>query len=173
MSKRCDTIKEMLMMSSGAVTASTLAEKLGVSRQIIVGDIALLRTAGEDIVSTSRGYIINSAMKTADYPFVGAIACRHTDEQLREELYTIVDFGATVIDVTIEHAIYGELSGKLNLSSRYDVDCFIKAVEEEENSAPISVLTGGVHLHRLGCRDREIFEKIRSSLEEKGIAISE
>ena len=112
-------------------------------------------------------------MKTADYPFVGAIACRHTDEQLREELYTIVDFGATVIDVTIEHAIYGELSGKLNLSSRYDVDCFIKAVEEEENSAPISVLTGGVHLHRLGCRDREIFEKIRSSLEEKGIAISE
>ena len=166
MSKRCDTIKEMLMMSSGAVTASTLAEKLGVSRQIIVGDIALLRAAGEDIVSTSRGYIINSAMKTADYPFVGAIACRHTD-------YTIVDFGATVIDVTIEHAIYGELSGKLNLSSRYDVDCFIKAVEEEENSAPISVLTGGVHLHRLGCRDREIFEKIRSSLEEKGIAISE
>lgn len=173
MSKRCDTIKEILMMSSGAVTASALAEKLGVSRQIIVGDIALLRAAGEDIVATSRGYIINSAVKNAEYPFVGAIACRHTDEQLREELYTIVDFGATVIDVTIEHAIYGELSGKLNLSSRYDVDCFIKAVEEEENSAPISVLTGGVHLHRLGCRDREIFEKIRGSLEEKGIAISE
>ncbi|MGN0702420.1 MAG: transcription repressor NadR [Lentihominibacter sp.] len=173
MSKRCDKIKEMLMMSSGAVTASALAEKLGVSRQIIVGDIALLRAAGEDIVATSRGYIINSTMKTADYPFVGVVACRHTDEQLREELYTIVDFGATVIDVTIEHAIYGELSGKLNLSSRYDVDCFIKSVEEEENSAPISVLTGGVHLHRLGCRDKEIFEKIRSCLEEKGIAISE
>ena len=60
------------------------------------------------------------------------IACRHTPEQLRDELYTIVDGGATVVDVTIEHTLYGELSGKLDLASRYDVDAFIRKVEEEK-----------------------------------------
>ena len=100
------------------------------------------------------------------------VACRHTAEQLREELYTIVDFGATVIDVAIEHAIYGELSGKLSLSSRYDVDLFMVKVETEKNSAPISSLTGGVHLHRIGCRSADVFERIKESLDSKGILIS-
>ena len=97
------------------------------------------------------------------------IACRHTKEQLRPELYTIVDFGATVIDVTIEHAIYGELSGKLDLSSRYDVDRFMEKVENEKNSAPISTLTGGAHLHSIGCKDEAVFQMIKNALRELGI----
>lgn len=99
------------------------------------------------------------------------IACRHTQEQLRDELYTIVDFGGTVIDVTIEHALYGELSGKLDLSSRYDVDAFMDKVEQEKNSAPISTLTGGVHLHRICYRDAESFARIKDALRDKKILI--
>ena len=102
---------------------------------------------------------------------IGMIACRHTREQLREELYTIVDFGATVVDVTIEHALYGELSGKLDLSSRYDVDAFMDKVELEKNSAPISTLTGGVHLHRIRYRDEDSFARIKEALREKDILI--
>ena len=169
-SKRREYIRKALMESSAPITASRFADELDVSRQIIVGDVAILRASGLDILATPRGYIATSE-KERTYPYTGMIACRHEADQLREELYTIVDYGATVIDVTIEHAIYGELSGKLDLSSRYDVDLFMDKVEKEKNSAPISTLTEGVHLHRIGCRDIETFDRIKSKLLEKGIAV--
>lgn len=161
-------ITEALEAADVPVSASSLAKELSVSRQIIVGDVAILRAAGCGILATPRGYIMDSH-EASSFPFTGMIACRHSREQLRPELYTIVDFGATVIDVTIEHAIYGELSGKLNLSSRYDVDRFIEKVENEQNSAPISTLTGGAHLHRIGCRDESVFDMIKASLREQDI----
>ena len=163
-------IRKTLLGASAPVTASQFAETLKVSRQIIVGDVAILRASGLDIISTPRGY--TAAVSENDYPYTGMIACMHDSSMLRDELYAIVDFGATVIDVTIEHAIYGELSGKLELSSRYDVDNFIEKVKKEKNSTPISALTGGVHLHRIGCKNSETLELIRARLTEMGIAIS-
>ena len=139
-----------------------------VSRQIIVGDVALLRAEGHDIVSTPRGYIIKAT--DTDYPYVGMIACRHDSRQMKDELYTIVDFGGTVIDVTIEHSIYGEISGLLNLSSRYEVDMFIKDVSGE-NDKPLSTISGGIHLHRIGCKSEEIFNLIKEKLKEQGILL--
>ena len=130
-SKRREYIRKALMESSAPITASRFADELDVSRQIIVGDVAILRASGLDILATPRGYISTSE-KERTYLYTGMIACRHEADQLREELYTIVDYGATVIDVTIEHAIYGELSGKLDLSSRYDVDLFMDKVEKEK-----------------------------------------
>jgi hypothetical protein len=106
------------------------------------------------------------------FPYVGMLACNHTAEQLSTEMYIIVDYGATIIDVSIEHAIYGELSGKLNISSRYEVDQFVAKVNEESNSAPISVLTGGTHLHRIGCKDKATFELIKVALKNENILIN-
>lgn len=168
MNKRCEYILDALRNTEAPLTASFLAEKLSVSRQIIVSDVAILRASGEDIIATSKGYILGKPSE--DYPFVGILVCKHTAEQLAAELYTIVDLGGTVIDVAIEHAIYGELSGKLELASRYDVDRFLTRVKEEKNAVPISTLTGGIHLHRIGCRDQESFDRIRAKLLELGIA---
>ena len=147
-----------LTNSTTPLSASTLAEHFSVSRQIIVGDVALLRAEGHDIVSTPRGYLLKAS--DADYPYVGLIACRHDSNQMKNELYTIVDFGGTVIDVTIEHSIYGEISGFLNLSSRYEVDMFVKSVSGE-NDKPLSTISGGIHLHRIGCKSEEIFNLIK------------
>lgn len=163
-------VRELLQQTDHPLTASSLAEQFSVSRQIIVGDIALLRASGLQILATPRGYLMASDAQQEENN-LGMIACRHTPEQLREELYTIVDFGATVVDVTIEHALYGELSGKLDLSSRYDVDAFMDKVEQEKNCAPISSLTDGVHLHRIRYRDEESFRRIKEALREKGILI--
>ncbi len=121
---RREKIKEMLQKTDHPVTASSLAEHFSVSRQIIVGDIALLRASGLQILATPRGYLMDSPSVQEDKN-LGMIACRHTPEQLRDELYTIVDGGATVVDVTIEHTLYGELSGKW-IASRYDADAFIR-----------------------------------------------
>ena len=169
MNQRQSDIMKILRSSGEPVSASALAQSFRVSRQSIVGDVALLRAAGEEIIATSRGYVLADA-GTGEFPYIGTIVCTHTAEQLIEELYTIVDLGGTVIDVSIEHAIYGELSGKLDLSSRYDVDVFLRRVKEEEGAAPISTLTGGIHLHRIGCRSRESFERIRNRLLQLGIA---
>ena len=48
-------IERILNEATGPVSGSTLASELGVSRQIIVGDVALLRSAGMPIISTNRG----------------------------------------------------------------------------------------------------------------------
>ena len=167
---RRQAVAQALEEAVGPVSAAALAERFSVSRQIIVGDIALLRASGLQILATPRGYLMDSSSQQEEKN-IGMIACRHTQEQLREELYTIVDFGATVVDVTIEHALYGELSGKLDLSSRYDVDAFMDKVEQEKNCAPISSLTNGVHLHRIRYRDEESFKRIKEALREKHILI--
>ena len=168
MSKRGTYILDELKRSDVPLTASSLAEQLSVSRQIIVSDVAILRASGEDIIATPKGYILG--ISAEEHPYTGMISCTHTEEQLADELYTIVDLGGTVIDVTIEHAIYGELSGKLDLASRYDVDVFLSRIKKEKNALPISTLTGGIHLHRIGCKDRLCFERIRDRLTELGIA---
>ncbi|MCF0144370.1 MAG: transcription repressor NadR [Firmicutes bacterium] len=168
MNKRYELIKEILESSDSPVTASVLAERMSVSRQIIVGDIALLRAGGADIIATSRGYLLNKE-KSKAFEYTGIIPCQHGAEQLKDELYTIVDFGGTVIDVSIEHSIYGEICGQLGLASRFDVDEFVKKVQESPNSTPISALTGGVHLHRIGCQSEDIFLKIKGALTDLGI----
>lgn len=164
-------IKKILSNSSKPLTATHFAKELSVSRQIIVSDVAILRASGLDILATPKGYVIGSSDNNNNFPFVGILACKHTSQQLQEELYTIVDFGATVIDVAIEHAIYGELSGKLDIASRYDADQFIEKVKSEKNSAPISSLTDGVHLHRIGCKDKNTFNLIKDALCNKNILI--
>ena len=55
---RRQKIRETLERADHPISATTLAEQLGVSRQIIVGDVDLLRAAGEDISASPRGYLL-------------------------------------------------------------------------------------------------------------------
>lgn len=168
--ERRNEILSRLKRADAPVSASFLAQQLSVSRQIIVGDVALLRAAGAHISATPRGYIFDDETKA--FPCEGLLVCRHTPQQLREELYAIVDYGGFVIDVIIEHPIYGQLSGSLNLGSRYDVDLFLEKLQDTESARPLSVLTDGIHLHRIGCKDRETFLLIKDVLSEKGLIFS-
>lgn len=170
--ERRAAILNKLRQSDAPVSASVLAQQLSVSRQIIVGDVAILRASGAQISATPRGYIFEEPSSRA-FPFEGIVACKHTTDQLQDELYTIVDYGGVAIDVTIEHPIYGQLSVPLNLASRYDVDLFVQQVFHEENARPLSVLTGGIHLHRIGCKNPEAFDLIKKNLAEKGILFSQ
>ena len=89
---------------------------------------------------------------------------------MREELYTIVDQGAEVVDIIVEHPTYGQLVGQLQLSSRYDVDQFIDRMQGNE---PLSQLTHGVHLHTIRCRDAAVFERVENALRKKGLLYEE
>ena len=168
--KRRNKIIEILRKADAPTSASFLAENLSVSRQIIVGDVAVLRAAGNEIYATPRGYLLGSRKPEPNYPYVGMVACKHGRDELREELYTIVDFGATVINVIVEHPIYGQLTGDMYLSSRYEVDTmFVNAMEGD--ASLLCDLTGGVHLHQIGCADEALFHLIEAELKKKGFLI--
>ncbi len=168
---RRNQISEIIKSSTSPVSASFLAAQLDVSRQIIVGDVALLRAAGQNISATPKGYVFESEEGQQAFGFSGCIACRHDEKRLAEELYAIVDFGGTIIDVTIEHSTYGQLSGRLDIASRHDADEFINKLKVSQ-SKPLSDLTHGIHLHRIGCRDKHTFDLILSVLVDKEIALT-
>lgn len=156
-------IIEEIRKSTKPISASKLASLFGVSRQIIVGDIALLRASGLNISATPRGYILDEQNQGINH----VIAVKHQKEDLADELYTIVDLGGQIIDVIVEHSIYGQLTGPLHISSRYDVDQFLKKVNKD-NTKPLSQLTDGLHLHTIQCLDEDTYQRILDALNQKG-----
>jgi len=162
---RGEQILNIISNQTSPISASALAKMLNVSRQVIVGDVALLRAKGYKIVATARGYIISELSAANSY--LGKVACRHTKADTKSELYTIVDLEAAVVNVIIEHELYGEITGGLNLSSRADVDDFIKKAEMSKIKL-LSELTMEVHLHTLACRDKSHFEQVCKVLEDNG-----
>lgn len=161
-------VLRLLEEASGPVSASRIAARMSVSRQIIVGDIALLRAAGSNIMATPRGYLI----PPEHHALIRQVAAEHTPEETGKELYAIVDQGVTVLDVIVEHPLYGELKGALQLSSRYDVDQFIKKSLQSE-AVPLSQLTNGVHLHTLSCPDEDAFRRVENELRKLGFLLQE
>ena len=164
--ERRKTILETLKNSDRPCNASALAESCGVSRQVIVTDVALLRAAGAGINATPRGYMLVQEEKG----IVRRIACRHNSQDSEKELYIIVDNGCTVLDVVVEHPVYGELAGGLHLRSRYDVGQFLAKASQ---STPLSLLTDGVHLHTIACPDEATFERVCEALKAEHVLIEQ
>ena len=167
--ERREKIEEILNLSNDPVSASALAKEFNISRQVIVGDIAIMRASGLKISATPRGYIID---KANDGNLIFTIACRHTNENMAQELYTIVDNGGAILDVIVEHGVYGQIIGELHIFSRYDVDLFLEKTEENK-SMPLSNLTGGIHLHRIQCKDEETYKRIIDALNKENILLKE
>lgn len=120
--QRRSQVLACLQTAQTPLSASHLAAQMGVSRQIIVGDIALLRACGHQIFATPRGYLLQRAPQGLRK----TVACVHTREQMEQELNLLVDNGCTVLDVIVEHPVYGQLTGSLQLHNRYDVKQFIE-----------------------------------------------
>ena len=167
---RRESVLESIRVADVAVSASALAERFSVSRQVIVGDVALLRAQGFEIVATARGYVMPTLRDTNR--FVGKAACSHDPADTRSELYCMVDLGAQVVDVIVEHEVYGEMTGQLNLRTRQDVDLFIDRVELSEIRL-LSELTDGVHLHTLACRDKNHFDEVIQKLRNEGFLLQD
>lgn len=164
--QRRGRILDELKVAEGPLSATALAQRLSVSRQIIVGDVALLRAAGEGITATPRGYVLDAPRPG----IVATVACAHSGADMERELTLMVDQGCTVENVIVEHPVYGQLTGPLELSSRYDVSEFIRRVRECE-AQPLSALTDGVHLHRLRCPDEGALERVRAALDGAGFLV--
>ncbi|MGL5641118.1 MAG: transcription repressor NadR [Paraclostridium sp.] len=162
--ERRDKILSILVNSKNPISGSHLSKELEVSRQVIVGDIALLRASGADIISTPKGYMINEGLTNS---IIKTIACKHSKDCIEDELNLIVDEGATILNVIVEHSVYGQLTGDLHISSRRDVREFIKRLQNDTVN-PLSQLTDGIHLHTIKCEDEEILNSVLETLKQKG-----
>lgn len=163
--ERRKNILSILKTTQHSVTGTALAEKFGVSRQIIVGDIALLRAKDIPIISTPRGY---SLQKAGDAGIKESFLCRHKEDLMEAELLAIVDNGGCVHNVIVEHEVYGFLEGQLNLRSRRDVAMYMKQMQE--NRAPLlSSISNGIHSHLVEAHSQEEMDAIRSALEKLGV----
>ena len=89
-------------------------------------------------------------------------------ERETDQINAFLRNGCTVLDVVIEHAVYGQLTGELRLSSRHDVRQFMERISAEQ-APPLSTLTGGVHLHTLLCPSAEACERTIKELAAAGI----
>ena len=156
------------MRSHGApIRGGELAKHLRVSRQCLVQDVAILRAGGEEIEATPRGYRLPKGTSRAHRAI---LACRHAPERTEEELQILVDHGVKMLDVIVEHPLYGELRGSLMIESRADVQDFLGRVRSSHASL-LSSLTGGVHLHTVEASRPEMISRAKAALRARGFLL--
>lgn len=160
--ERREAIIGIIKHSDVPVAGTTLAKQLGVSRQVIVQDMALIRTGGIDIISTHRGYVIQEE-KSAKRVF----KVIHTEEQVEEELNLFVDLGGKVEDVFVYHKIHGVIKVPLNIKSRMDVRTYLEEISTGK-STQLMKLTSNYHYHTIVTDDERILDMIQEELGKRG-----
>ncbi len=166
--ERRERIIEELGRADTPLSGSTLAKQMGVSRQVIVQDIALLRTR-YPILATAQGYLL---YEPAGKKYVRAFLVRHTKDQIRDELMTIVSLGGLVLDVAVEHDVYGQLRADLNLATPKDVELFCERLAHSR-SGPLFPISDGIHLHTVEASSEHALDQIENILLKKGYLLRE
>ncbi|MGN1167872.1 MAG: transcription repressor NadR [Lachnospiraceae bacterium] len=159
--ERREDIIRQIRSSSVPVSGKHLASLYEVSRQVIVQDVALIRAAGYDIISTNRGYILNEPVTVSRI-----FKVQHTDDQLEEELCAIVDLGGVIDNVIVNHRVYGRLEAPLRINSRRKVAEFMDDIKNGKSS-PLKNITSNYHYHSISADSEETLDLIENMLRKK------
>ncbi|MDD3204534.1 MAG: transcription repressor NadR [Lachnospiraceae bacterium] len=157
---------QILQNEKQPVSGTELAKRFCVTRQVIVQDIALLRANDKNILSTNKGYVLFVRNMESGKCKKTFKVC-HEEKQITDELYTIVDLGGGVLDVVVEHPIYGQIMVDLIINSRLDADSFVEQVRKNKTK-PLNELTEGVHFHTVTAPNEAVLEAIEQALLKKG-----
>lgn len=142
-------------------SAISLGEEFGVSRQIIVGDIALLRARGHAIRSTNRGYILIEEKA----PYRRSFYIQHSKDSGDREIRAVIDAEGAVLDVSIIHDVYGKITAELPIRDHSDIDVFL---EKLRHSPALNELTDGIHSLTIESEDEAALDRVEQSLETLG-----
>ena len=160
--ERREEILKILNNSEMPVAGTELAKELGVSRQVIVQDMALIRANGIEVMATNRGYVIQEAKEVSR-----VFKVIHTDEQVEEELNLFVDLGGKVEDVFVYHKVYGVIKVPMNIKSRRDVRKYMEGISSGK-STNLMKLTSNYHYHTIIAEDEQTLDLIQDELQQKG-----
>ncbi len=158
--ERRKMILNLMKEASAPLSGGALGSATGVSRQVVVQDIALLRSEGHSILATARGYLLDSSKEEKNSRLFKVF---HDESRTEEELKLIVDLGGTVEDVMVNHKVYGKVSAPLHIKNRRDVQSFLKTLEMGK-STPLLKVTSGYHFHHISADELEILDEIEEAL---------
>jgi transcriptional regulator of NAD metabolism len=161
-SQRRKKIVELLKKSQKPLSGAALGRETGVSRQVVVQDMALLRMEGYEITATARGYVLDEQKQN-----VRIFKTFHSSAQTEAEMNAIVDLGGAIIEVMVNHRVYGKVTAPLNIKTRRDVQLFMEQLRTGK-STPLLNITSGYHFHKVAAESEEILDEIEKELEEKG-----
>ena len=164
---RRKAIIERLKESDKPLSGTELADKLGVSRQCIVGDIALLRAYSEEIIATNKGYIYNPLFNRKNK---AVIKVSHKSEDIFDELCTIIDYGGRVLDISIPSIAYGSVRVDCPITNRMEASDYAEKFVDGA-SKHLSELTGGIHYHTIEAHDEIALIRIQKALNDKGYLV--
>ena len=167
--ERRSRILQKLMESDEPMSGTALARAFHVSRQVIVQDIALIRAERHDIMSTNKGYMCRNAQADPAFP-KRVFFVKHTAEQVMEEFLTVIELGGRVLDVAVEHELYGQLRVDLLIESRQDAMMFFQKLSSCRDN-PLSVLTDGCHYHTVSAPSEKLLDLIENELRQKGLLL--
>lgn len=164
--KRRNLILQMLQEQDTPLSGTALANEFHVSRQVIVQDIALMRAESHDILSTNRGYIFRRENHSLSMP-KRVFFVHHSSDQVLEEFMTIIDLGGRILDVVVEHDIYGQICVDLLIENARDAREFHEKMKLSKSS-PLMALTGDCHYHTVAAPSEKLLDLIGQELDNKG-----
>lgn len=148
------------------LSGTTLAKLFHVSRQVIVQDIALMRAENHGILSTNKGYLLRSNKTEISQP-KRVFYVKHETHQVMDEFKTIIDLGGKILDVAVEHELYGQISVDLFIETENDaMDFYDKLLSCRDN--PLKVLTDDCHFHTVCAPSEKLLDLIEAELKQKG-----
>lgn len=156
--RRIEIIK-ILQEAKEPISGKDLADRFGLSRQVIVKDIGILKAEGVEIISTNRGYKIKEKESCEMI-----VKVSHDKKAIADELNILVDRNITIKDVFIFHKAYGTIRKNLDISSRNGVRIFLQNLK---NNEPLLELTSNVHYHTLVAKDPHDMERAIEILRER------
>lgn len=160
--QRRECILKRLKTAQLPISASTFAEEFGVSRQIIVQDVARLREKGAQISSLSRGYVLEKKP-----PCEKVFKNIHAGEDVERELNLIIDLGGVVEDIFVFHKHHGVISAHLGIKTKSDIKKFIDNVTSGKSTL-LENITSGYHYHTVTAKDQKTLKLIEEKLWENG-----
>ena len=159
----------MLMDAAQPMSGAALAKAFRVSRQVIVQDIALMRAERYWILSTNKGYLYRKEEVETTLP-KRVFYVRHTTEQVLEEFLTVIELGGSVLDVAVEHELYGQIRVDLLIESRQDAVEFAEKLSVCRDN-PLKVLTDDCHYHTVAAPSEKLLDLMEAELKQKGFLL--
>lgn len=160
--QRRNEILKILKESQGPIAAKNLASRFGVSRQVIVQDMAVIRASTPGILSTARGYTLKQ-----EEAYTREFKSRHRQDQAPQELNIIVDCGGRVKNVSISHRVYGRITAEMDIRCRQDVREFVDALNSSQSTV-LSTATSGYHYHLVEASSPQRLDLIENELKKAG-----
>lgn len=167
--ERRDLIIKVLEESRKPISGTELAKQFDVSRQVIVQDIALLRAINKNILATNKGYVLFREQDQLG-KFQRTVRVCHKDSEILEEFACILDFGARILDCTVEHEIYGQISVELVIRNVEDARKFVEQLENCKSKS-LNILTGGIHYHTIEAASERVLDAVERALDEAGYLV--